>query len=356
MDNSGVHESFFKSLHSPALVLDAHGRVLDANRAFVQHFGSWQAGQAFDHGLDERGIAAVASILAALGDGPERWVYRFQREGQPECIWSWLWWKEGAVFCGLAEPAATNASSHGYPESSEVDVLRSQLAELQHSNRELEQFSLSLAHDLQQPLRTAASFLHLLQRQCADSLSLDAQEMLQHAVEGTGRMQQMIRDLLEYARMRAEPSDWVKVNLNELLEEVSSNLQQVLDDRGAQVFCEQLPEVRASRAHVQQLFQNLIENAIKFRSPARAPEIVITASEEDHTWCFSISDNGMGIAESEREAIFQLFHRLSDQTEPGSGVGLSLCRKIVEQHGGRIWVESTPGQGSSFYFTLPQQV
>ena len=228
--------------------------------------------------------------------------------------------------------------------------------ELARSNRDLEQFAYVASHDLQEPLRMVVTYAQLLAERYKGKLDADADKYIHYAVDGALRMQVLVRDLLALSRVGRQNAERAKVDCNQVAQSVLKNLEAAIEESGAQVVCEPLPTVTGDSSQLLQLFQNLIGNAIKFCG-TEEPVIRVTARETGQEWMFSIADNGIGIAPENLEAVFAIFKRLHTRTEyPGSGIGLSLCKKIVEHHGGRIWVESKPGQGSIFNFTLPVQV
>lgn len=229
-----------------------------------------------------------------------------------------------------------------------------ELAEaLARSNAELEQFAYVASHDLQEPLRVISGFLQLLQQRCAGKLGPEAEEYIQYAVEGSARMRNLIRDLLEYSRVGRRREPLAPVNCNAVVQTVLANLQPAIVEQRGRVTVDPLPVVLGDATELTQLFQNLIANALKFHGP-EPPEVHVSAREEQGQWVFSVRDNGIGIHPKDFQRIFVIFQRLHTAEEyPGTGIGLALCRKIVERHGGRIWVESAPGRGSTFFFTLP---
>jgi light-regulated signal transduction histidine kinase (bacteriophytochrome) len=227
------------------------------------------------------------------------------------------------------------------------------MAELVRSNKELEQFAYVSSHDLQEPLRMVASFTELLAKRYQDKLDKEANEFIAYAVEGARRMQALIEDLLVYSRVTTRAHPFSEVNAESALDETLANLKLTIDENRVQVTRDALPMVFADHAQLIQLFQNLLANAIKFKGE-RAPQIHISCQEKAKEWEFCLRDNGIGIAKGDYERIFVIFQRLHTRGEyPGTGVGLAVCKKIVERHGGRIWVESEFGKGSAFYFTLP---
>lgn len=225
--------------------------------------------------------------------------------------------------------------------------------ELARSNAELEQFAYVASHDLQAPLATIASYAQLLEKRYKDQLDSQASKFIGNIVHGCTRMQTLIDDLLEYSRVGRSQRPFELVDCNHAIQQTIANLQGAIRDTKAVVTYNNLPTVMGDNSQLVQLFQNLVGNAIKYRHDA-APAVHITASKQEGNWLFSISDNGIGIAMQHQERIFQIFQRLHTQREySGTGIGLAICQKIVERHGGSIWVESEPGQGSTFHFTLP---
>jgi light-regulated signal transduction histidine kinase (bacteriophytochrome) len=225
--------------------------------------------------------------------------------------------------------------------------------ELTRSNNELQQFAYIVSHDLQEPLRTIAGFLGLLERKLGDGQDTEAREYMQYILDGGQRMQQMIADLLAYARVGAKDGKREPIALREPLDRALEMLRASIDQSAATIHVEDLPTVRADAAQWTQVFQNLIGNAIKFRSE-RPLEIRIGARRDGSDWLLWVKDNGIGMSPEYRERIFEVFQRLHSRKQyPGSGIGLAICKKVVQRHGGRIWVESEPEQGATFYFTIP---
>jgi signal transduction histidine kinase len=249
--------------------------------------------------------------------------------------------------------------------------LASKAAELARSNADLEQFAYVASHDLQEPLRMVAAYTQLLSERYQGKLDADADKFIGYAREGALRMQVLIQDLLAFSRVGRKEQSCCSVDCNAVMRDVLQILEASIKESGATVNYESLPEVWADNTQMVQLFQNLIGNAIKFRG-TEPPVISVQAGAQpetpaesktetkteakDHEWLFSVSDNGIGIAPEDVGKIFAVFQRLHSRTEyPGTGIGLAICKKIVERYGGRIWVESQAGGGTTFKFTMPLQ-
>ena len=229
-------------------------------------------------------------------------------------------------------------------------------AELERSNQELRDFAYVASHDLQEPLRMVASYVQLLQRRYQGQLDERADLYIHYAVDGATRMRTLINDLLAYSRVGTQAKQFTTVDCNVILQQALKNLSITIEENEAVVTCDELPVVRGDDSQLMLLFQNLIGNALKFKAEER-PEVKINVVEQNGDWLFSVQDNGIGINEAAAERIFVIFQRLHHKREyPGTGLGLAICKKIVERHSGRIWVESSAGAGAIFYFTIPSEL
>ena len=253
----------------------------------------------------------------------------------------------------------TGVVTHFIVEFSDISAYRAaqqalsqRTEELARSNKELEQFAYVASHDLQEPLRMVASFTQLLSRRYRGKLDADADEFIHYAVDGATRMQTLINDLLSFSRIGSSKKPFGPVKLATVLQRALANLHVAIEESGAKIIHDELPDTQGDVTQLTQLFQNFIGNAVKFRGEL-PPEIRIKVSDADKYWRFEIQDNGIGIAPEFFDRIFVIFQRLHTKEDyPGTGIGLSICKKIVERHGGQIEVKSEPAQGAAFIFTL----
>lgn len=235
----------------------------------------------------------------------------------------------------------------------EIEKIEKINKELNFSNNELEQFFYVTSHHLQEPLRLITSFLQLLEKKYKDKLDQDATDYIQFAVDGSIRMKALILGLLDYSQVN-KINVFEEIELNDLITKVIENLKVQIDSNNAQIKIDHLPKIIGDKIQISQLFENLISNAIKFRGENR-PEIFITGNKEGDQYIFSVKDNGIGIQKEYANKLFSIFQRLNTNVQiQGTGIGLAICKKIVEKHGGKIWFESEFGKGSTFYFTIKE--
>lgn len=226
------------------------------------------------------------------------------------------------------------------------------VADLEESNKRLEQFAYAASHDLQEPLRMVSSYLQLIDRRYEDELDEDGQEFLEYAVNGADRMREMIEGLLHYSRVETQGEPFETVDLETILEDVRQDLKVTIEDHDVTLTSDSLPRVKGDSTQLRQVFQNLVENAITY-SGDEPPEIHVSAERDGASWIVSVQDNGIGIDPEYHDQVFEVFERAHDRTKgDGTGIGLAVCERIVERHGGEIWIESEPGEGTTVSFTL----
>ncbi|MCB4756963.1 MAG: GHKL domain-containing protein [Elusimicrobia bacterium] len=237
----------------------------------------------------------------------------------------------------------------------------SQSRELERSNKELamsiadlEQFTTAASHDLKEPLRVVSQYLQIIEQRCKNNLDPDISKFINSSINAAGRMDTLINDLLDYSRVIKKERHFLSVNCSKILNEALNNLTVTISQSGTVITSDPLPTLSVVESEFVRIFQNLIGNAIKYRGQD-TPRVHISAKSKEGRWVFSIKDNGIGIESQYYQKIFNIFQRLHSREEyPGTGIGLAICKKIVESYGGQIWVESEPGKGSTFYFTIPK--
>jgi len=343
------------------VVIDAEHRVTLINRKGCECLGYNETeiiGQNwFDHFIPEydregsrRVFLQLISGETALNEYYENSV--LTRSGSERLIA----WHNAALKDEKGNITGTLSSGEDITERKEAEKeLRKMTDELSRSNTDLQQFAYAASHDLQEPLRAVAGFVQLLEKRYKDRLDEKGHEFIDYTVDGVKRMQSLIRDLLEYSRLETKKKAFESVNCSVALEKALWNLHKAVEESKSEITYDLLPTVTADASQITSLFQNLIGNALKFKGRQR-PEIHISAYKSDDEWIFSVRDNGIGIDPAHFERIFSIFQRLHTREEyEGTGVGLTICKRIVERHGGRIWVESESGKGSVFYFTMPDK-
>ncbi|HEY7211093.1 MAG TPA: PAS domain S-box protein [Bryobacteraceae bacterium] len=283
---------------------------------------------------------------AVHSEEPYSIEYRFW--DRQESRWRW--------FMGRAVPVrdGTGKIVRWFGTCTDIDEQKRVEDQLRRANADLEQFAFSASHDLQEPLRTIKIYSELLAKRHSSKLDAEALKFFGFLRDGATRMEALVRDLLAYTHATRFDVPAATVDANEVLKTVLASLSGAITDSGAEIRSDALPSLPVNGAHLQQVFQNLIGNAIKYRSPERPPTVQLEAKQDNGYWLFSVADNGIGIDPKYKETIFGLFKRLHNSHEyPGTGIGLAICNRIVDRYHGRIWVESQPGRGSIFRFTLP---
>ena len=334
-------------------VADAHSGSQDADGYWPRWLDQLRNGRAVYGSLEElpederpwlqaHGIlSVVATPIFVTG---ELWGCLELAEYQRERQWSQF---EVAALQLAADLLGASVQRHNVEQR-----LQRTMENLAQSNMELEQFAYVASHDLQEPLRMVASYVQLLGRRYAGKLDEDADEFIGYAVDGATRMQRLISDLLTYSRVSTQGRDLTQTDMARVMGTALSNLEMAIGDVGATVTHDELPSVVGDDGQLVQLMQNLMANALKFHGE-EAPAIHVGVKQNGEHWVFSVTDNGIGMDPTYAERIFVIFQRLhSREKYPGTGIGLAICKRIVERHGGRIWVETSPSQGSTFRFTL----
>ena len=360
LEASRRHHQIIETALDAFIEIDSDGLITDWNAQAETTFG-WSRSEAIGQTLSQMIIPhryreahrQGLRLFLATGEGPvlnkRIEIAALHRDGTEfpiELAIAAIRWGERRLFSAFARDVTEQKRAQR--------ELARKVEELARSNAELEQFAYVASHDLQEPLRMVASFTQLLAHRYKGKLDADADEFIGFAVDGATRMQQLIQDLLSYSRVTTKGQSFRLIDAKAPCDNALENLQTSIKDSNAVVNVGPLPAVLADPRQLMQLFQNLIGNAVKYRND-RTPEIHVAAKPNGDQWVFSVQDNGIGIAPQHSERIFQMFQRLHTTNEyQGTGIGLAICRKIVERHGGKIWVEAQPGKGSTFVFTIPR--
>lgn len=303
--------------------------------------------------------AALASLLD-LAAGKTDTMERSFRIYRPDGTLRWIHDRATAVALpdgrrrlhGIATDVTDRRGLEERLRESEAGIAE-RAAELERSNRDLERFAYSASHDLQEPLRVVRGYLQLIEKRHLGSLDEKGRSFVLASLRATERMQTLIDDLLQYSRVGTRGHPFERVDANAAFEDAVQALQVAIEETGAVVESAPLPVVHGDRVQISQVFQNLIANALKFHGEG-PPHVRVAASRERGSWRFDVVDDGIGIDPKDRDRLFTIFQRLHGEAYPGTGIGLALCRRIVERHGGSIWVDSQPGRGSEFHFTIPE--
>jgi PAS domain S-box-containing protein len=344
-------EQFFNLTLDLLCTINSAGRLIDFNPAWETTLGYQREelkGKLFTDLIHPDDLALVTTTLKRVTN--ESVAGRFEsRFRHKDGHYRWLAW---ALVISPQDQLLYAAARDTTERRLAEEKLRQRTEELERSNRDLEQFAYVASHDLQEPLRIVSSYVQLLARRYRGRLDQDADEFIAFAVEGASRMKNLITDLLAYSRVGTHAKEFTAVAMEEVLKQVTDSLRLAIEDQGARVTHDPLPSVLGDTTQLGQLLQNLIGNALKFRGE-KPPHVHIGVQKQDEHWLFFVRDNGIGIDPQYAERVFVIFQRLHNRDEyPGTGIGLAICRKIVERHAGRIWVESVPGNGATFYFTL----
>ncbi|MCS7466498.1 ATP-binding protein [Stieleria sp. ICT_E10.1] len=356
--------SLLSTIPDAVFFKDRQGRILRANHAMARDAGFdhpdeligktdqqiWAGELYVETAVDEQKIMETGEAIVnkeemPLRDGgPPRWVLVTKMP---------LYDEDGKItgLFGVARDI-TEIKLQELQRERQAEALARAKEDLERSNADLQQFAYVASHDLQEPLRAVAGHCQLLEMALADNGDERVQKFLRHAVDGAKRMQQLINNLLDYSRVQSRGREMVAVDMRGVVDDALKNLAVAIEEHDAVIDVDELPSIKGDRDQLIQLFQNLIGNAIKFCGED-APQIRIAAERDADRWRFSVRDNGIGLESEYQERIFVIFQRLHGRTRyPGTGLGLAIAKRIVERHSGRIWVESEPGAGSTFFFTL----
>lgn len=353
-----------KHSHDAIISITQDGTIISWNRGATELFGYQKEdimGQSINCLMPTDRMEEIKAIGARLAEGKSVDVVetvRVHKDGTPLHVL--------ISVAPLSDPygkiIGVSSIIHDITKRKMMELAQQKLNErlaatnrkLEENNQELKHFAYVASHDLQEPLRAVSSYVQLLARRYAGQLDDDADDFIAFAVDGAERMKTLIDDLLTYSRLNRDEQPLVPVSLDNVMEIVCRNLQIMIEDSSCDIRIMPLPTVFGNENQLVQLFQNIISNGIKFQKKNVRPIIEIRSVQQNEEWVISIHDNGIGIDAQFQEKIFEIFQRLHSRDDfSGTGIGLSICKKIVKGHGGEIWVESTPGEGATFYFTLP---
>lgn len=341
----------------PFLTISKDGKITDVNRATEIATGlprEQLIGTDFVHYFTEPKLAkkGYQKVLEKGSLKDYELVMKDRLGNQKNVIYNAVLYKDSADKIVGIFAAARDITKRKLVE----EEAKKYAVDLERSNRELQQFAYIASHDLQEPLRVITSYLQLIERRYKDRLDQDANEFIEFAVDGADRLQRMINDLLSYSRVGTRGNPFTKADANAVVKQALDNLAVAIEENHAVITYDKLPTLMVDEEQFVTVFQNLLSNAIKFRKPDEPPRIYIFAEEKESEWLFGVRDNGIGIDLQYKDKLFVIFKRLVGKEYSGSGMGLAICKRVVERHGGTIWVESKLEEGSTFYFTIPKKI
>ncbi len=350
-------ESIVETVREPLLVLDANLKIILANGNFYNTFnvtpGETIGSYIYDLGNKQWDVPKLRELLEDILPKKEAFdgfevAHKFRDIGQKIMLLN-----ARQIYRKDINSKIILLAIEDITQRKQIDTtLMGAITDLERSNKDLEQFAYVASHDLQEPLRMVSNYTQLLAKHYEGRLDEKAKKFMDYAVDGAIRMQGLINDLLTYSRIGTQSKPLENTDTHALLGEAIRNLSAMIEEKRAIITNDDLPTVRADASQLMQVFINLISNAIKFQGE-NTPHIHVSAQDKGREWVFSIRDNGIGIEKQYADRIFVIFQRLHTRQEyPGTGIGLALCKRIVERHGGRIWFESEPDKGSTFFFTL----
>jgi PAS domain S-box-containing protein len=356
LNSKNQYNALFERSLALVYICDLEGRVIDANEAILHRLGySRKELRSLDLTLllsEDQLPLAFKTIQEIRETGNQKNPTEF-RLRHKDGTWVFVETTGSAVFSEGNVVAIQVIGNDITKRKRTEDKTRQLLADLDRSNKELEQFAYVASHDLQEPLRMVSSYTQLLARRYKGRLDADADDFIAYAVDGAYRMQRLINDLLAYSRVGTRGKEFEPTDCSAFFDQAVANLKVPIEESGAVVDRGLLPTVMADKLQLGQLLQNLIGNAIKYHGD-EPPRVHVSAEQKGNEWVFSVRDNGIGIDPQFADRIFVIFQRLHNREKyPGTGIGLAICKKIVERHGGRIWLESQVGSGATFYFTMP---
>jgi PAS domain S-box-containing protein len=358
MAKEAPYKRVFDGLPIGVFVATSGGEVLECNPAFAEALG---------YDSPEKLAGRSMTRFFADREAAEQWRSSIASAGDLELLEAQLRRSDGTSLWVRLKVVSVSSESAGVrqllgiveligADRAELEALTLRSEELARSTEDLEQMAYVVSHDLQQPLNVVARFLDLVLERDGDRLSESGREYVDHAISGAANLQRMVDGVLRFARVDSSEQQLEAVDCNRVLERALHLLEEDIAKNDAEITSDELPTVIADQGQLEQLFQNLLSNALKFKNE-RAPRLHISADEQKDEWLLGFRDNGIGLDPQAADRVFLMFQRLHTQQEyPGTGIGLAVCKRIVTRHGGRIWVESQPGEGSTFFVALPKRV